>query len=467
MCAAHGGIGRRVPVGGGAAVAHALLRAWARQQSFDVTLLGLGAGRELGTALTPQPVLRPTVDSPFSPAETGLGDEFGGGQRRKVGYERLAVALLAGRDPDELVALNELQYARLCRDFERAATARILDRAHDGLVVVANDISEGPDVARLAAAGIPVMLLWHVDVVDYFCRFYLQGLDPAAAMRAWRGLGVGSRYVPDVLRLVFEKQSAALAHAAAHVVPSAPMRDIIGRCFPGAAERVHVVPWGAWLNEVDRADLDRERAALVAELGLRDGEPVLLTLSRISPEKGLERVIEALRLGEHRDEVPTGLRLLIAGEAAFMQGQRYRAELVRRAATLTQARIEFVGYASGARKAALLDLADLFIFPSRHESYGLTLAEALQAGRPVISTAHYSARELVQDAGIVVPNVPEGWVPEALWAAIRRMLGDPGLRRTMAAAAGRRAAGLSFDRAASRIARLARSLAERRPDLQA
>jgi len=206
---------------------------------------------------------------------------------------------------------------------------------------------------------------------------------------------------------------------------------------------------------------------LVAELGLRDGEPVLLTLSRISPEKGLERVIEALRLGEHRDEVPTGLRLLIAGEAAFMQGQRYRAELVRRAATLTQARIEFVGYASGARKAALLDLADLFIFPSRHESYGLTLAEALQAGRPVISTAHYSARELVQDAGIVVPNVPEGWVPEALWAAIRRMLGDPGLRRTMAAAAGRRAAGLSFDRAASRIARLARSLAERRPDRQA
>jgi len=261
MCAAHGGIGRRVPVGGGAAVAHALLRAWARQQSFDVTLLGLGAGRELGTALTPQPVLRPTVDSPFSPAETGLGDEFGGGQRRKVGYERLAVALLAGRDPDELVALNELQYARLCRDFERAATARILDRAHDGLgCVVANDISEGPDVARLAAAGIPVMLLWHVDVVDYFCRFYLQGLDPAAAMRAWRGLGVGSRYVPDVLRLVFEKQSAALAHAAAHVVPSAPMRDIIGRCFPGAAGAGARGAVGRVAERGRSAILDRERA---------------------------------------------------------------------------------------------------------------------------------------------------------------------------------------------------------------
>ncbi len=252
MCAAHGGIGRRVPVGGGAAVAHALLRAWARQQSFDVTLLGLGAGRELGTALTPQPVLRPTVDSPFSPAETGLGDEFGGGQRRKVGYERLAVALLAGRDPDELVALNELQYARLCRDFERAATARILDRAHDGLVVCRQRHQRG--AGRRATGG--GRDSGDAAVACRRGRLLLPLLPPGARSsrrdaclaRARRG----SRYVPDVLRLVFEKQRPRWPTPPAHVVPSAPMRDIIGAASPVRPERVHVVPWGAWLNVVDR-----------------------------------------------------------------------------------------------------------------------------------------------------------------------------------------------------------------------
>lgn len=417
-----------MPVGGGAAVAHALLRAWSQQDRFRVKLLGLGAGRELGG----------------------------------TAYERVPVTLAAGRDPDELVALNELQYARLCRDFERATTDRLLELAHDRLVVVANDISEGPDFARLAAAGVPAMLLWHVDVVDYFCRFYLHGLDPALAMRGWRALGGGARLLPDVLHLVFEKQRLALQHCAAHVVPSAPMRDIIARCFPGAADRVHVVPWGAWDNQVDPVDVAAEQADLIAELGLRADEPVLLTLSRISPEKGLERVIEALRLGEQRGELPAGLRLLIAGEAAFMMGERYQAALQRRAASLRQARVTFVGYAAGARKAALLDLADVFVFPSRHESYGLTLAEALRAGRPVVSTAHYSARELVRDAGIVVPNGPERWVPEALWGAVRRLLGDEGLRRTMAAAAARRAARLSFALAAERIAGLAQTM-RRRP----
>jgi len=376
-------------------------------------------------------------------------------------YERLAITLPNHRDPDDLVALNEFQYARLCRDFEHAATERILAGAHAGLVVVANDISEGPDFARLAAAGIPVILLWHVDVVDYFCRFYLRGLDPALAMRGWRALGGGQRLVPDVLKLVFQKQTAALQHAAAHVVPSAPMRDIIARCFPGKAERAHVVPWGAWSSEVDQAESVAEKRRLIEQLGLREGEPVLLTLSRISPEKGLERAIEALRIGEQRGELPAGTRLLIAGEAAFMMGQRYKAELVRRAATLTQAKVDFVGYASGVRKAALLSLADIFVFPSRHESYGLTLAEGLRAGKPVISTAHYSAWQLVQDAGIVVPNAPERWVPEAMWTAMRRMLGDAGLRQRMAAAATARAERLSFDWAAARIVDLAKSVLRR------
>ena len=60
-------------------------------------------------------------------------------------------------------------------------------------------------------------------------------------------------------------------------------------------------------------------------------------------------------------------------------------------------RVEFLGHVTGDRKAALLQRADLFISVSRHESYGLTLAEAAAAGCRVISHQHYGAAGTVVD----------------------------------------------------------------------
>jgi glycosyltransferase involved in cell wall biosynthesis len=115
--------------------------------------------------------------------------------------------------------------------------------------------------------------------------------------------------------------------------------------------------------------------------------------------------------------------------------------------------VDFVGYAGGARKAALWSLADVYVFPSRHESYGLTLAEALRAGRPVITTQHYSAGRLVPpEAGIVVPNAPEAAVAPALWRALRAVAIDPARRARMAAAAERVGRSLDFASAAARVA---------------
>ncbi|NUQ01482.1 MAG: glycosyltransferase family 4 protein, partial [Armatimonadetes bacterium] len=367
VTAAHGGVSSgAVPIGGGAAIVHALLRVWGQQAPCPITLLGLGD--------------RLTLPG--------------------VAYEQVPVAWPPGRGPADLVRLKELPYARLCREFERQVTARILARPRPGLCVLANDLSEGPDFAALAAAGVPVVTLWHVDVVDYFCRFYLGGLDPAR-LAAWHRRLRASSWLPDVLRLVFSKQESCVRGSFCHVVPSSPMKTIIERCYP-PAPRVEVVPWGGWDDRAEEAAVATELVDLRQRFQLADDEIVLLTLSRISPEKGIERLLEALAIGRRRGELPTSVRLLIAGEAAFMQGQRYRCRLERLAERLP-CRVDFVGYAAGARKQALWRLADLYVFPSRHESYGLTLAEALRAGLPVVTTEHYSAHDLVPEgAGLIV-----------------------------------------------------------------
>ena len=274
-----------------------------------------------------------------------------------------------------LVDLSEREYGRFCRQFELVTTTEILKHDPASCVVLTNDISEGPDFAALGARGYRLVSLWHVDVVDYFCRMYLRGLVTPATAARWSR----QRWLPDVLKLVFHKQADCVQHCAKLVVPSAPMKEVILRCYPDCPPaKVAVLPW-------------RNIAVPVSAepLAGNDDEVVIMTLSRLSPEKGIERLLRALPL------VAGKYRVWICGAPAFMQGRRYAAKLRR----LAGERVEFLGHVTGERKAALLQRADIFVSASRHESYGLTIAEAAAAGCRVVSHRHYGASGTVVDCG--------------------------------------------------------------------
>ena len=285
-----------------------------------------------------------------------------------------------------------MEYARFCRQFERVTTAQILQHDPAKCAVLTNDISEGPDFAKLGKLDYRLVAVWHVDVVDYFCRMYLRGwIRPEHAAR-W------SRYqwAPDVLRLVFQKQADCVRHCARLVVPSAPMKALILRCYPDCpAEKIVVLPWG---NIAAASVVAPDRSAA-------DDEVVIMTLSRLSPEKGIERLLRALPF------VAGGFRVWICGAPAFMQGHRYAAKLRR----LAGDRVEFLGHVTGERKAALLHRADVFVSASRHESYGLTIAEAAANGCRIVSHHHYGASGTVVDcdqpcvlAGVLTELIQQG-----------------------------------------------------------
>jgi glycosyltransferase involved in cell wall biosynthesis len=300
-----------------------------------------------------------------------------------------------------LADLTELQYARFCREFERAATAEILKRDPQQCVVLSNDISEGPDFGGLGERGYRIVTIFHVDVVEYFTRFYLRGLIRPETAARFRWFGV----MPDVLRLVFEKQYQCVRHSARIVVPSPPMQEMILRCYPWRApEKIVVLPWG---------DVSVHDAARPASLPcpIADDDIVIITLSRLSPEKGIERLLAALPYVDVRGKK---LRVFICGGAAYMKGRAYERKLRHLAERITTARVEFTGHVVGAEKAALLQRADIFVSPSRHESYGLTIAEALAAGCQVISHRHYGAE------GEVVDCADPKALGEALCAMIAR-----------------------------------------------
>lgn len=409
--AAHYGFPGEVPLGGGAAVCRHLLEEWGRTQPFDVQ------------------VLSPDI----------LGSD-------------------APRHHD-LVRFDERRYADFCVRFERALTERLLREDPEHTVILANDVCEGPDFARLAARGFSIFTIYHVDVIDYVSRMYLRGfLAPHVLTKAYAAVDgpISRRLLPSIVRLLLPKQQDSVLLSRGLIVPSQGMKDVMRLCYPSAApEKIHVLPWGIWEEPAPTADVAREKRALEEIIG-PDDRPVLLMLSRISPEKRQDRLLKALALWESQTDFPdSGLTVLIAGEAAYMHGIRFERELRRLASKLRRTRVIFTGYAAGARKAALFDLADLYVFPSEHESYGLTLLEAMRHGVPALACASHGTRDLLSDdVGLLVGGKSSRAVTAQLLQGLKRMLSNTSALQAMGRAAAQKACQLRFSDAAARLAEL-------------
>lgn len=423
------------PVGGGVAVLEALLTELDRA-AIDYTLLTPG------------------------PADAVAG-------RRRT----LAVPTLRGGDLERLLQLGERGYARFALEWQAALERAFADLPAEGAVVLANDVSEGPPFRALARRGFRQIVLFHVVVAEFFARRYLRSLpiDAAQAAALWRGaerLNL-TRFAPDIARLVWQKEGEAARYADALVTPSAPLAASLAACYPQSdvARRSHVVEWGV-IGEPDPQRRERRAAALAAVGADRNRMQLLtlsrmqlLTLSRISPEKRLDLLLDALALIERQSPATAQrLELTIAGAPAYMGGGAYFERLRRRARRLRYVPVRFPGYVSAPLKWDLLAAADLLCSPSLYEAYGLTIAQALASGTPVLAADHEGAQATI---------TPEtGWIARGratdFAAAIRRAAAahETGELRAMREAAAAWGAAHPFSQAASRIIQLIRTLSQ-------
>lgn len=137
----------------------------------------------------------------------------------------------------------------------------------------------------------------------------------------------------------------------------------------------------------------------------------LLFIGRINWKKGLDRLIEAMRL------LPEA-RLTIAGN----DEENYRV-------TLPHAEnVRFIGPVSGEAKDELLRRAAALVLPSYSENFGNVVLEAMAVGAPVVVTPEVGLAAEVErsGAGVVTPNDPP-----TLAAALRALLADPARRAEM------------------------------------
>ncbi len=206
-----------------------------------------------------------------------------------------------------------------------------------------------------------------------------------------------------------------------------------------------------------------DRAAARARLGLPHSGPLVVSVSRLVPRKGMDTLIKAASALAGRFP---GMSVAIAGAGR----DRHRLE---RIASRARVRVDFVGKLDDADLPDFYACADVFALCCRsrwwgleEEGFGIVLAEAAASGVPCITIDSGGAGEAVRDAetGLVLKASAggNGWrdgprrkaaqvadVAEAL----ATVLGDPVLARRMGESGRRRAEEeLSYDILASKLA---------------
>jgi len=184
-----------------------------------------------------------------------------------------------------------------------------------------------------------------------------------------------------------------------------PARTIIA---PNATDTAHVVP-GPWPSE-----------------------PTIGFVSGAAPSRGIESLVEAARL-VRRDFADVHLRLWLIGTDP--DSERYLDEL--RASYVHEPWIQ-IGTAPYERLSQTLAQATVLTIPHPPSPYldavlPIKLFDSMAAGRPLVVTPRFETAQLVDRAGFGI--VTEGDSPEAIAAALCRILGDERLAQSMGARA--------------------------------
>jgi glycosyltransferase involved in cell wall biosynthesis len=221
-----------------------------------------------------------------------------------------------------------------------------------------------------------------------------------------------------------EREGALLSAVASVVTTSAWSRQALLQLYGLPGDRVHVAEPG-----VDPAELAPGTATAGA----------MLSVAAVIPGKGHDVLLDALALlsDRHWHCVCVGS---LERDPAFVDGLRRRVLAAELAG-----RVRFPGPQTGAELAQSYGSADLLVLPSRGETYGMVVTEALARGLPVVAAAVGGIPDTLgrgadgTPPGLLVP--PDD--PGALHDALRAWLEQAELRQRLRAAARERRSSLS------------------------
>jgi len=229
--------------------------------------------------------------------------------------------------------------------------------------------------------------------------------------------------------------TAASYLADAQIYVSNSTREDWKKRFPRSSVSCYTVP----LGKADRFRPDLDQASIAAvrkKYALTD--PYILYIGTIEPRKNLTRLVSAF--GEIAEQFPSH-RLVITG----MKGWGYE-ELFQTIKQLhLESRVVFTGFAEEEDKAQLLAGAEIFVYPSLYEGFGIPVLEAMACGIPTVTSAISSLPEVAGDGALLVNPADTSDIRDKM----EQLLRSADLRSAMKARALKQAAKFTWERTVS------------------
>jgi len=194
------------------------------------------------------------------------------------------------------------------------------------------------------------------------------------------------------------------------------------------ARKITVIPNGIDFQRFDKSLPGLERTTAMRRLKLPPGSLLVGTVGELKRQKGHEDFLRAAAIVAR---VKGNAHFVIAGADATRKGE-HRAYLERLTGELgLKNRVHFTGWLE--EVAPLLNALDVYVSASHTESFGLTIVEAMAAGRAVVATATEGAREIIdkEKTGALVAVGDY----QALAASVLRLLEDEDARTRLGALA--------------------------------
>ena len=234
------------------------------------------------------------------------------------------------------------------------------------------------------------------------------------------------------------------------VISESTKRDLV-KVFGASPDKIHVVYCGSDpafkpIHVIARSEATKqsppnnsETASLTnASRSIAKTTPFILHVGTIEPRKNHVRLVRAFAKAKREYKLPH--KLVLIGARGWMYEQ---VDAVIEQENMKN-EIIFAGYVPQNELPLWHRSADLFVYPSLYEGFGLPALEAMASGTPVITSNASSLPEVVGDAAIQVAPEDEN----AIAQAIGYVLTTPGLREQMSLRGIEQATKFSWARAA-------------------
>ncbi|MDA1256615.1 MAG: glycosyltransferase [Chloroflexi bacterium] len=242
-----------------------------------------------------------------------------------------------------------------------------------------------------------------------------------------------------------------VVHGADRIIAwSAHERGLLAELYGADRERVLIIPPG-----VDtRLFRPHDQVTARRSLGLPEGGKILMYAGRVERLKGIEILIQAVAGMEDEDDVTL---LVIGGDKE--DPERQRLETVAQKLEISD-RVRFLPSVKQEQLPEFYSAADVCVFPSYYESFGLAALEAMSCGTPVVASRVGGLPSVVREGetGYLIPSR----CPAAFIQRIEILLINDHLRMMMGRAARERALQLGWGVAVDRLISVFCGLAKER-----